>query len=119
MLEKANLINIEDIIDKSVDELASIEGMDHEKARNLVKILSENVEIVEEEVVQEEEGVAVEESEDEEVEYYQCPNCGAKITEDMDRCPSCGIELEFKEEDDIEEESEDSKEDDSKENEEN
>ncbi len=107
ILEKANLLNIEDIIDKSVDELASIEGMDKEKAKKLVKILSENVEIVEEEVVQEEEGQPVGESEEEEVEYYECPNCGAKITEDMDKCSSCGIELEFKEEDEIEEEDED------------
>ena len=94
LLEKVNLINISDIIDKKVDELASIEGMDKEKAKNLIKVISENVEVVEEEVVEDEDKVR-DEAEEEGV-YYRCPNCGARITEDMERCPSCGVELEFK-----------------------
>ncbi|RKX91102.1 MAG: transcription termination/antitermination protein NusA [Spirochaetes bacterium] len=110
LLEKANLINIGDIIDKTVDELALIEGMDKEKAKNLIKVISENVEVVEEEEVVEGE-IATNDEAEEEVEYYQCPNCGAKITEDMENCPSCGVELEFKddsEENDNENDSEES-----------
>ena len=31
----------------------------------------------------------------EEIEVYECPNCGSSITEDMTKCPKCGIELSF------------------------
>ncbi len=36
---------------------------------------------------------------DAEVEEYECPECGAKITVDMTICPSCGIGLSFEYED--------------------
>jgi N utilization substance protein A len=97
VLEKAGYTNIEDIIDKNAETLAEIEGMDEEMAQRVVKTISENVEVVEEEVVKTGQGEAKPE-ESEQVEYYECPNCGGNITEDMNRCPSCGVELEFKEE---------------------
>jgi len=97
VLGKAGYTNIEDIIDKNAETLAEIEGMDEEMAQQVVKTISENVEVVEEEVVKTGQGEAKPE-ESEQVEYYECPNCGGNITEDMDRCPSCGVELEFKEE---------------------
>jgi len=98
VLKSAGLINIEDIIGKSAQELEEIEGMDTQMAEKLMKILSENVEVVEEEVIKTEEAkVHTEEHED--IEYYECPNCGAHITEDMKICSSCGVELEFKDED--------------------
>jgi len=99
ILEKAGYTNIEDVIDKSPETLVQIEGIDEGMAKKILSTISENVEIVEEEVVQTEEKKpqAAEESAD--VEYYECPNCGARITEGMSKCPSCGVELEFKEED--------------------
>jgi N utilization substance protein A len=98
-LEKAGYTNIEDIIDKSPETLVQIEGIDEEMAKKILSTISENVEIVEEEVVQTEEGETQAAKESADVEYYECPNCGARITEDMSRCSSCGVELEFKEED--------------------
>jgi N utilization substance protein A len=99
ILEKAGYTNIEDVIDKSPETLVQIEGIDEKMAKKILSTISENVEIVEEEVVQteEKEPQAAEKSAD--VQYYECPNCGARITEDMTKCPSCGVELEFKEED--------------------
>jgi N utilization substance protein A len=38
-------------------------------------------------------------TENEEVEEYECPECGAKITLDMTSCPNCGIGLSFEFED--------------------
>lgn len=105
MLERAEITNIEDLIDKSAEELADIEGMTIEKAQNLLSTLSENIEVVEEEVVKEE-VVKPEEAEtdtaehgEEELEYYECPNCSTRIEETMSQCPNCGVELVFKEED--------------------
>jgi len=97
VLQKAGLSNIEDIIDKSPQELAAIEGMNLEKAEKLVKTLSENVEVIEDEEPLTEE-IPVKVQENEELEYYECPNCGTNINENMKKCPSCGVELEFKEE---------------------
>ncbi|KPJ87191.1 MAG: transcription elongation factor NusA [Spirochaetes bacterium DG_61] len=98
VLEKAGYTNIEDIIDKNVKTLSQIQGMDKEMAERVVKTITENVEVVEEEEVIKSEGGEPKTEESEETEYYECPNCGSKITEDMKRCPSCGVELEFKEE---------------------
>lgn len=36
-------------------------------------------------------------SEEDEAVEYRCPECGALITEDMTRCPVCGVEFEFEE----------------------
>ncbi|MFW6138887.1 MAG: transcription termination factor NusA, partial [Spirochaetota bacterium] len=95
VLKKAELTNIEDIIDKNAEQLAQIEGMTKEMADKLLGTLSETVEVVEEKMVKPDEAEAASETEE---EYYECPNCGANITEEMSKCPSCGVELEFKEE---------------------
>ncbi len=97
VLQGAGLNNIEDIIDKDEKELASIEGMTPELTKKLLSTLSENVEVVEEEFVKKEAAAGEEEGAVDE-EVYECPNCGARITEDMDKCESCGVELVFKEE---------------------
>ena len=34
-----------------------------------------------------------------EEEVFECPECGARITEDMTVCPNCGVELSFEYED--------------------
>jgi len=105
VLEKGGFTDIEDIIDKSKEELAKIKGMTEEMAKQLLGTLSENIEVVEEEYVKTEEAGA-EAGKEEVEEYYECPNCGARITESMSRCESCGVELVFKDEDENEEEHE-------------
>jgi N utilization substance protein A len=102
LLQKAGYSDIEDIIEKSEEELLQIEGMTGEMAKQLMGTLSESIEVVEEEFVKTEESVVEAGEEDE--EYYECPNCGAHITENMSRCESCGVELVFKDEDEDEEE---------------
>jgi N utilization substance protein A len=101
-LEKAGMTEIDDIIGKKPGDLAKLDGMDKKMAEEFVKTISDNIEIIEEEVIKTDE-VVVETAEDEEGKYYECPNCGARIDESMRKCASCGVELEFKEEDDEEE----------------
>jgi N utilization substance protein A len=101
LLEENGFSNIEDIIDKSEEELLKIVGLTKEMVGKLLGTLSENIEVVEEEFVKTEEGTNEGEEEEEE-EYYECPNCGEKITEDMSKCASCGVELIFKDEDETE-----------------
>ncbi len=96
LLTNSGLTKIEDIIDKRVENLMEIEGMTEEMAQKFLETISENIEVVEEEVVKAEEDTG--EGEKLEEENYECPNCGEKISEDMSKCPSCGVELVFKEE---------------------
>jgi DNA-directed RNA polymerase subunit RPC12/RpoP len=67
----------------------------------------------EEELIEEDEGemeqVQVAEEFEEEAEVYDCPECGAPITEDQLECDECGATLEWDEEemeDEVEDESE-------------
>ena len=96
LLENEGYTEIENIIEKSEKELLDIEGMTVEMAKQFMGILSENIVVVEEELIKTEEAPA--ESGEEEEEYYECPNCGSRITEEMSRCESCGVELVFKDE---------------------
>lgn len=104
LLENEGYTEIEDIIEKGEKELLEIEGMTEEMAKQFMGILSENIEVVEEEYVKTEETPA--ESSEEEEEYYECPNCGSRISEEMNRCESCGVELVFKDDGDEKKEAE-------------
>ena len=101
VLQKNDLNYIEDIIEKSEEELLEIDGMTEEMAKKLMGTLSESIEVVEEQMVKTEETGAPA-GEEEEEEYYECPNCGSRITENMTRCESCGVELVFQDEDEPE-----------------
>ena len=67
-------------------------NLDEETVNNIINILKEVVSVVEE-TDENYEGIAEEVVE--EIEVYECPNCGSSITEDMTKCPKCGIELSF------------------------
>ncbi len=109
-LKDAGVVQIEDLIDvQQSGRLASIAGLSEDDIKLVTQIIEENVDIVddegnsiqeeyvspagatEEEVAQEE---TVEDTE-EEIEYYECPECGGNITLDMEACPSCGVGLSF------------------------
>ena len=99
---------IEDFLALSPEELGNIQGVTPEQLEVLRKIIEDNVEIVEEEEAvfpddgtgEEEPPVETEEEDNSpEVEEYECPECGAKITVDMTSCPNCGIGLSFEYED--------------------
>jgi N utilization substance protein A len=104
---------IEDFLALSPEKLGDIQGVAPEQIEVLRKLIEDNVEIVEEEEVQGEEAfsdsspeageesLSPETGEDNfpEVEEYECPECGAKITVDMTSCPNCGIGLSFEYED--------------------
>src|SRR5574344_939500 len=78
-----------------------IEGITEDDIAAINKIISENVEFEEEpaeetapaEAAPAAEAPAAAEQEEE----YFCPECGARITLDMTRCPKCGVEFEFEE----------------------
>ena len=110
---------IETLVNLTDEELASFKGLSEDDISNIKSIISDNLSIIEEELIEEEieeyqeefndsdvlEKTEVEEKvETSEVEVYECPDCGGEITLDMTVCPNCGIGIsfEFEEDDDDE-----------------
>jgi len=105
ILKENKIELIEDIVSLTQDELNKIEGFSDDDVKLLMKIIEDNVEIVEEE-----EEVAettepefaketVQETGEETAgeEGYECPECGALVKPDMTICPGCGVGLSFEE----------------------
>jgi len=109
VLHESGIEFIEDFLDLAPEELAAIEGISDEQLDVLRSLISESVEILEEEGGQEYEGEAAAEAEteaeiapEEAVEEIECPECGTKFALDDEgysagtiSCPGCGAELEL------------------------
>ena len=95
VLKENEIELIEDLINLTTDEMENIDGLGDKDIETINAIISENVDIIEEE---EENGDSEEpyfEDEQEEDESYECPECGHEITVDMANCPNCGVGLSF------------------------
>ena len=91
--------DIQDLINMEDDEIRALEGLSAEMADTLLDIIANAVEVVEDE-----EDESIEENEPvsddtDEAEEFECPECGHKITIDMNKCPNCGVDLAFEYED--------------------
>ena len=96
-LLKANGIEqIEQFVEAFDAGTISIEGISQDELEKVNKLISENVEFVDEEEPATEAAATEETTEDDKEEYF-CPECGAKITLEMTHCPNCGVEFEFTE----------------------
>ena len=105
LLSENGIVDIESFINMSEDKLIEIPGFTKDDFELVKSIIEENVEIVEDDLepIEDEGEKEPEEVEEEEKDYYECPECGAPVTEDMDHCPNCHVELSFEEEDEEEE----------------
>ena len=83
---------VEAVKDGSINNISDLTKTEIEKVSNLI---NESVEFVDE-TVDTDDATDETASDDSEEEYF-CPECGAKITLDMTHCPVCGVEFEFKE----------------------
>ena len=97
-LLKANGIDyIEDFVEAYDNGTISIDGVTKEALDKIKELINESVEFVEAEDDESETSEDQNEQTDGEEEEYFCPECGAKITLDMNHCPNCGVEFEFTE----------------------
>ncbi len=105
LLASNNITEIEDFITAEENgTLSSIKGLSADDIASVKALIDSSVEFVdeEEEAAEQEEAPAEEAAENAPAdgeEYYECPECGAKITIDMTTCPNCGIGLSFEYED--------------------
>jgi N utilization substance protein A len=100
---------IEDFLALSPEQLAGLKDISGAQIEELRKLIEEYIEIVEEEEPEEAEGEPEKDGGEEAVtgaeearedtesaeEEFECPDCGAKVTIDMTKCPNCGIGLDF------------------------
>jgi N utilization substance protein A len=82
---EAGIRTVEDFLELNDNGLASVAGLEASDIEGIKSTVDENVEIVQE----------GDQQQQEEIEEYICPDCGAKVTSDMKKCPSCGVELSF------------------------
>ena len=87
-----NINSIEELYNMSAEDIVEKTGIEKSIVDNLMLIMKDVVEIVE---AGEDEYETTSEEVVEEIEVYECPNCGSSITVDMTKCPKCGIELTF------------------------
>lgn len=90
-LKAAGFDDIQTFVDSFDSDSIKVEGVTQEDLEKVNSIVRDVVEFVEDDSEKTEEA----KPEQEEEEEYFCPECGAKITLDMTKCPKCGVEFEF------------------------
>lgn len=87
-----NINSIEELYNMSAEDIIEKTNLEKDVVDNLMLVMKDVVEVVE---ASDDEYETTSEEVVEEIEVYECPNCGSSITEDMTKCPKCGIELSF------------------------
>ena len=90
LIEKG-IDSIETLYRLTKEEVIEKSGLDDAEITKVLFILKESIEIVEDDNTYQN----MEDEVLEEIEIYECPNCGAEINETMTKCASCGIEISF------------------------
>ena len=107
VLKDAGYDDIQRFSDAVADgSINNVEGLTEDDIALVNKVISENVVFADEEPEdgeaagqgQEDASGACSVQEEAEEEEYFCPECGAKISLGMTKCPNCGVEFEFAEE---------------------
>jgi N utilization substance protein A len=94
VLAEHNIVLIETLVNLSREDLGKIDGITVQDVETLMKVIEDNVEIVEDEGVE----APIDYSPEDAVEYeeeFECPECGAPVQINMTQCPSCGVGLSF------------------------
>ncbi len=97
LLKEAGIEDVQKFVDDY--ESINVEGVSKEDLEKINELINQNVEFVEEDEAEESapQSESNEQADSEAEEEYRCPECGAVITLDMTHCPKCGVEFEFKE----------------------
>ena len=103
ILTQHGIVLIETLLNMSRNDLNKIDGITAQDVENLMKVIDENVEIVEEDPATSD----IDYSSQDDVEYeeeFECPECGHPVQINMTQCPNCGVGLSFEIEDEESEE---------------
>lgn len=84
-LQFHDIYTVEEFVNLTDEEIDTLEDISEEDVQKINSVLSEYVDIVEEE------------DESEVEQQFLCPECGHPLTTDMASCPNCGVGLSFEE----------------------
>lgn len=90
-LIESGIDSIERLYNLSEKDIVLKTDLKPEEAKHLKDYLKEFISVVDENTDYEQ----MQEEVVEEIEIYECPNCGHEINENMTKCPSCGVEISF------------------------
>lgn len=94
VLAEHNIVLIETLVNLSREDLGKIDGITAQDVETLMKVIEDNVEIVEDEGQE----APIDYSPEDAVEYeeeFECPECGHPVQINMTQCPNCGVGLSF------------------------
>lgn len=94
VLAEHNIVLIETLVNLSREDLGKIDGITAQDVETLMKVIEDNVEIVEDQG----EEAPIDYSPEDAVEYeeeFECPECGHPVQINMTQCPNCGVGLSF------------------------
>jgi N utilization substance protein A len=94
VLAEHNIVLIETLVNLGREDLGKIDGITAQDVETLMKVIEENVEIVDEQG----EEAPIDYSPEDAVEYeeeFECPECGHPVQINMTQCPNCGVGLSF------------------------
>ena len=98
----AGISTISELYEKSIDEIAKIDGVGEENAKKIREVLDDIVELVEEDDSSKKSGTTQAQGDQQEIqqiEYLVCPSCSYEFEYNgEDACPKCNSEFEFEEE---------------------
>ncbi len=89
-LQFHDIYTVEEFVNLTEEEIESLGDITEDEVRKIHGVLSEYVDIVEEE------------DENEIEQQFLCPECGNPLTPDMTSCPNCGVGLSFEEVEEVE-----------------
>ncbi len=84
-LQFHDIYTVEEFVNLTAEEIDTLEDISETDVQKINSVLSEYVDIVEEE------------DESEVEQQFLCPECGHPLTTDMASCPNCGVGLSFEE----------------------
>jgi N utilization substance protein A len=94
VLAEHNIVLIETLVNLSREDLSKIDGITSQDVETLMKVIEDNVEIVEDQG----EEAPIDYSPEDAVEYeeeFECPECAHPVQINMTQCPNCGVGLSF------------------------
>jgi N utilization substance protein A len=97
VLTKNKIYSVEELI--KIEDFSTLPGITSEMAKELQDYIDENFDIIDEDSQCPECGAALSENAEKcpncGIDIYYCPDCGAPISVNETKCSRCGVEIEF------------------------
>ena len=96
ILKVNSIQSLEELVSLPEEKLLELPGMDSEKVSIVLESIQKDIVVMEDEQssdVQEQKEEA--EKEEEEIYSYFCPECENELPGEVEKCPKCGVELQF------------------------